>query len=95
MAESPIIESIKGKISRLIAENRRQSEECQKLSLQRDKLKRENRDLTAKVVAMEKRISILELKGSLGGDSNNAKLAKARVNRLMREIDKCIALMNR
>lgn len=95
MAESPIIESIKSKISQLIARNRQQAEEYRKLSAERDKLRLENRRLTEKIAEQEKRISVLELKSGFSGNSDNSKLARARVNRLMREIDKCIALMNR
>ena len=95
MSESPIIEVIKGKIDRLIADNRRLRKEYQELSAQRDKLKVEKRELEAEVARLEKRITVLELSESMAGRSGNTKLARARVNRLMREVDKCIALLNR
>jgi hypothetical protein len=35
------------------------------------------------------------LRESMTGGSEDTKVAKARVNRLMREVDKCIALLNK
>ena len=96
MAESlVIIETIREKIERIIAENRRLREESRNLVRQRDKLKAGNRELTARIAELERRISVLELSKGMAGGSDDAKLAKARVNRLMREVDRCIALLNR
>ena len=95
MSELPIIEVIKGKIDRLIADNRQLREDYRKLSEQRDKLKAEKRELQMEIAKLEKRISVLELGEGLAGRNGNTKLARARVNRLMREVDKCIALLNR
>lgn len=46
------------------------------------------------VAELERRIGVLELKEGLTGGTDS-KRAQARINRLMREIDRCIALMNR
>lgn len=54
-----------------------------------------NRELTNKLAEAERRISMLELSEGLAGNAANKKQAKARVNRLMREIDRCIALLNK
>ena len=95
MSESPVIKTIREKVQRLIADNRMLREECRKLGEQKDKLRVEKRELEAKIIRLEKRVEILELRESVEGNSENAKLARARVNRLMREVDKCIALLNR
>lgn len=95
MAESPIIETIREKIERIMAENRRLRQETRDLTRQRDKFKAGNRELTTRIAELEKRISVLELSRGIAGGSDDAKLAKARVNRLMREVDRCIALLNR
>lgn len=94
MAESTVIISIRSKIERLVSENRKLREDYGKAAAQRDRLKAENRDMAVKVEELEKRIAILELKEGMSGGSNSKK-ARARVNRLMREVDKCIALLNR
>ncbi len=95
MSESPVIKTIREKVQRLIADNRMLREECRRLGEQKDKLRVEKRELEAKIIRLEKRVEILELRESMEGNSENAKLARARVNRLMREVDKCIALLNR
>ena len=95
MAESAVITAVKAKISKLIAQSDRLREENRKVASERDRLKTANRDLQEKVAEMERRISILELRDSMGAGSGDSKKARARVNRLMREVDKCIALLNR
>lgn len=44
---------------------------------------------------LEKRYEIIKLSGALLGKGENATEAKRRINELMREIDKCIALLDR
>lgn len=94
MPESPVVKSVREKVGRLIADNRRLREELRKSSGQGDKLKADNRKLAEEVARLEKRIAVLELKEGFTG-KGDTKLARARVNRLMREVDKCIALLNR
>lgn len=94
MAESPVLKSVRAKVGKLIADNSRLREENMKAAVQRDKLKEENRRLSEQVAGLEKKMNILELRDGFSGDGN-AKVARARVNRLMREVDKCIALLNR
>ena len=48
-----------------------------------------------KIAELEKRIGVLEISGGMTGAGRNTKLARQRVNLLMREIDRCIALMNK
>ena len=79
----------------MIDDNRKLRDEGGKLAVQRDKLKGENRDMASRIAQMEKRIAVLELRESMTGESEDTKIARARVNRLMREVDKCIALLNR
>ncbi len=94
MPESPVVKSVKEKVGLLIADNRKLREELRKTAEHRDKLKAGNRELEAEIARLEKRIAVLELKDGMTGTGDN-KLARARVNRLMREVDKCIALLNR
>lgn len=94
MPESPVVKSVKEKVGALIADNRKLRQELRKAMEQKDKLKAGNSELTAEIARLEKRIAVLELKEGMAGTGDN-KLARARVNRLMREVDKCIALLNR
>lgn len=94
MAKSAVIESLTEKVGRLIQENERLVSENAALSLRKEQLASDNRELKRTVAALERRIGVLELeKGLIGGV--DTKKAQARINRLMREIDRCIALVNR
>lgn len=79
----------------MLAENERLYDERHKLLEQNAKLKDENLRLKNGIDTLEKRINVLELGESLSGSVADTKQAKARINRLMREIDRCIALINK
>lgn len=95
MAKNAVIEALAEKVGRLIEENDRLVKENAMLSDKRGRLAAENRELKETIVALEKRIGVLELGNGLVGSSVDRKRAQARINKLMREIDRCIALMNR
>ncbi|MBP3356738.1 MAG: hypothetical protein J6K95_06240 [Rikenellaceae bacterium] len=94
MAKTLVIDAIREKVLKLIAENRKLNADYGKVCAQRDRLRAENRELQEQIAKLERRVSVLELSGGLAGGSMDRKRAKARVNRLMREIDRCIALIN-
>ena len=93
-AKLSVIESINDKVGKLVVLNRHLGEQCDKLGRRNEKLALENAQQQTTIAELERRIAVLELgEGfSVGGDSR--KKAQARVNRLMREVDKCIALLN-
>lgn len=95
MPQREIIDSLSSKIDRLIEENERLRAECLSLSSEKDKLRTENREHKVAQAALESRVKLLELGGGLTGGAVDTKQARDRINRLMREIDRCIALMNR
>lgn len=94
MSRSSIVESIKSKINRIINENIKIRGKYEDILAREVKLKEANRMLQESVISLQKRIGILELREGFAVGSEDKRLAKARVNRLMREIDKCIAMMN-
>jgi hypothetical protein len=90
-----IIEELKTRLERLISMLEREKEE-------KEFLKHNNQELQKKVKMHQTRISELELKyanlkiaKSLLAQNEDSHDAKIRVNRIVREIDKCIALLNR
>lgn len=95
MAKNDVIASLGSKIDRLIAENQRLSAENETLVQRKERLASENRELKQTVASQEKRIGILELGKGIAGEGMDAKKAQMRINRLMREIDRCIALVNK
>ena len=65
-------------------------------------LKNGNEALEASLLEREDKIKELEIKyeriklsGALLGEGENASEAKVKINELVREIDKCVALLNR
>ena len=95
MTAEVIIENIRRKVERLMEENRSLSASYRKVCAQRDRLKEENRSLKERLAEMQRRINTLELAEGLQGGASDKKIAKAHINRLMREVDKCIALIGK
>ena len=93
MAEKDIIKLLRGEVERLIADHERVSRECRELTKERDKLLGEKHRLEERVREQDTRIKSLELAEVLRGGDGNVERAKARVNSLLREVDKCIALI--
>jgi ATP phosphoribosyltransferase len=90
-----IIEELKSRSERLISMLEREKEE-------KGLLKQYNLELQKKIKVHQTRISELEVKyanlriaKSLMAENEDSHDAKIRVNRIVREIDKCIALLNR
>lgn len=90
-----IIEELKLRLDRFILLLEQEREE-------KETLKKVNIDLQKKIKTNQTRISELEIKyanlkiaKSLMADNEDSHDAKIRVNRIVREIDKCIALLNR
>jgi hypothetical protein len=98
MAKADIIGSIEKKVARLIADNRRLRDERNKLAVAKERLRGENRQLTERLAEAERTVAILELREGFAGetvDRTSTRAARARVNRLMREVDRCLALLNK
>ncbi len=55
--------------------------------------KLQERELTIK--ELEKKYERSKLSGALAGEGENASEAKQKITELVREIDKCVALLNR
>jgi len=80
---------------RLVELNAALRQECGKLSEQRTKLQREKAELNERIASLEERIKFLELKQGFGADEAAQRRARSRVNRLIKEVDRCIAMINK
>ncbi len=95
-----LLERIAKGTARLIADNRRLKSEVERSEAAREKLREENRRLVLENAALERRAAVRDLAAGFSGEARTAdrhgtKIARARVNRLMREVDRCIALLNK
>jgi len=95
MSEKGVILNIESRVSRLIDEHRALSASCSKLTEERDALRDENRMLRQRIRTQESEIARLQLSDGLGGGGADREGARARVNRLLREVDRCIALLDK
>lgn len=97
MAKQQVVNSLAEKVGRVIEDNTRLRKECAELVAERDKFRGENRQLREKINELQRKLSLLELGEGFGGTQDEAakKRARAQINRLMREIDRCIALVNK
>ncbi len=101
MADKSVIEGIEQRIAALIEDHRRLRATCRELTSERDVLRAANRVLEERTRQLNAEIARMQLTAALSGPGatgeGSAKgdrdKARARVNRLMREVDKCIALV--
>ncbi len=92
MADKSVIESLEIRMRALVDAHRRLDARCRALVVERDRLKAANRTLEERVRGLDAELGRMRLADSLAGGSGDREKARARVNRLMREVDKCIAL---
>ena len=91
MSQKDIVKRLHDQVERLIADHERIAKECRELVKQRDKLLGEKHRLEERLREQDTRIKSLELVGVMRGDDGNVERARARVNSLLREVDRCIA----
>ena len=83
------------RIDELISSHLSLKDEIGIIKSRNQELERALKEREAKIEELEKRYDRVKLKGALLGEGENAVEAKRRINDLMREIDKCIALLDR
>jgi len=65
------------------------------LKNENDILKRYIQERDNKIRDLESKYERIKISGALRGDGAGAEEAKERINELVREIDRCVALLNR
>jgi hypothetical protein len=90
-----IINELKSSILALIGRLEKEKAEQIRIKNSNQELQRKINMHEAKIIELEKKYSNLKIAKSLIAESGNMHEAKIKVNRIVREIDKCIALLNR
>lgn len=93
MADKSVITDLGNRIRQLIDDHKRLTAFSAELTTENGALKAENRTLLERCKELETELSCAQLAAGLTGDGHSRDKARARVNRLMREVDKCIALL--
>ena len=94
MACKSIITHIEAQAERVIAQHEELEAAFAKLQDERDGLLREVRS-QAEQIQLKAELKKMELMQSLGGKSADKTKSRARINLLLREVDKCIALLTK
>lgn len=89
------IAAIRTYVRKLIDENNQlrsqSSQNAEELGQLRDRVS----SLEAQLAEQSEKEQVLRMAQSLGGEAADNSAAKRRINELVREIDKCIALLNK
>ena len=90
-----ILEGIKEKIQSVKDRMQQQLDENDRLKQQNEDLQQVVQQKQSLIDELEQKNQQLSLVKSIMADSEDAHDARIRINRIVREIDKCIALLNR
>ena len=90
---SVLVSGVRKKAERLIEKQILLKEKNEKLSNEIDKIKLELTEKQQQISELNDKIKLLKVAGSFEGEST--KEVKLKINEMVREIDKCIAQINR
>ena len=86
-------DTLKEKIQQLISAYETEREERKKLKEALEKSENQNITYKKQITELERQIDNLKLTSAFMADGSNNDQAKKKIDRLMKEIDKCIKLM--
>ncbi len=95
MADKGIIKELEAQVGLLMADHKRLLRLNGELIAERERLTLERREQQKQVAELSAELSSLRLSEALSGNGTDRDRARARVNQLMREVDRCIALLNK
>lgn len=95
MACKTLITHIQAQAEKIIAQHQALEQEYATVREERDELRAQVREQQEQLRQMKAEVQRLQLAVSLGGDSANKSKSRARINLLLREVDKCIALLTK
>ncbi len=90
-----IIDRLRKRVAEIVAQNGRLGENLDKRTAERDRALVRVKELERQAGELEERVRVLELAEGMKGAAGSTGAARLRVGRLLREVDQCIALMNR
>ena len=92
--QDQLVISLKEKVDTIVSMLEKSEEERTRLQKEKVHLSEQIKLKTVAFEELERRYDTLKLAKSILGSDGNSHDAKIRVNRIVREIDKCIALLN-
>ena len=88
-----MFENLRQLITRLIAAYEQEKEERMRLEGELEKVKNENETCRKQIIELEKRIDNFKLSEAFTRSSDSTSAASKKVDELIKEIDKCIKLI--
>ena len=88
-----MLDNIKQKIGQLIAAYEKERMERIRLQAALEQSQKQNEAYKMQITELERQIDNLKLTSAFMADGSNNDQAKKKIDRLMKEIDKCIKLM--
>ena len=88
-----MLETVKHKITRLIAAYEKEKSERTIAQKELEQLKAQNETYRKQILELERQIDNLKLTEAFMAGGADTAAAKKKINSLMKEIDRCIALM--
>ena len=95
MACKSIITHIQAQAERVIAQHEKLEADYAQVCKERDDLRAEVREQQEQLRELKAEVQRLRLAESLGGNATDKAKSRARINLLLREVDKCIALLTK
>lgn len=90
---SLLVSNIKQKTEKLVAKQQLLEKENKDLTVKIEEVKKELEEKNQQVLELNDKIKLLKLAKNVDGEST--KEVKLKINEMVREIDKCIAQINR
>ncbi len=90
-----IINSIEAKLEKLIEKLGRIQLEKSDLQADNDTLNSKLEEKERKIIALQDKVKLMNISKSVDIDKDDLKATKLKINEYVREIDKCIALLNK
>ena len=88
-----MLELLRQRIQKLISLYETEKAECIRLRMELEKVQKQNETCKEQIIELEREIDNLKLKGAFMADGTDNAQARKRIDRLMKEIDRCISLM--
>ncbi len=93
--QTQILEGIRQKIQSAKIRLKEQQDENVRLKMQNEDLQKSVQQKQSMIDELEQKNQKLSLVKGITADGEDTQEAKVQINRIVREIDKCIALLNR
>lgn len=93
--ETLLLREFKEKLEQLIGLHQKMKVDCQILKEEKKRLDEQINLLTISNQDLSKKVEDLKFAKTLAGANEDSHEAKIKINRLVREIDKCISLLNK